>query len=116
MAYWLHGGCGDDGFLDFRSTLVTLGKEFFFQVLADPDSLANLVERKDVPSYLATEGFQYIASRVYKEKTGYDAMPDMPNEDRGPTEPEGRKFDFENEAVMRNRYPWLVARFPEMGG
>src|SRR5438270_601527 len=30
-AYWLHGGCSDDGFIDFRSCLVSLGKELFFQ-------------------------------------------------------------------------------------
>ena len=32
-AYWLHGGCGDDGFIDFRSCLISLGRELFFQVL-----------------------------------------------------------------------------------
>ncbi|WP_020475066.1 DUF4240 domain-containing protein [Zavarzinella formosa] len=25
-AYWLHGGCSDDGFTDFRACLISLGK------------------------------------------------------------------------------------------
>lgn len=114
-AYWMHGGCSDDGFIDFRATLITLGKDLFLQVLKDPDVLAELIERKDVPAYLQLEGFQYLAGRVYKEKTGYDAIPDMPDEERGPAKPPGKKFDFENDAVMGKRYPRLVAKFPDMG-
>jgi len=57
-AYWLHGGCSDDGFMDFRACLISLGKEWFFRVLDDPDFLADLVGRPDVP-YLLAEGFQY---------------------------------------------------------
>jgi hypothetical protein len=113
-AYWLYGGCGDDGFLDFRSTIISLGKRRFFAILADPDCLARLVKRPDVP-YLQTEAFQYVAMRVYEEKTG-EMMP-MPEVKRPwPREPKGRRFNFDNEAVMRRRYPKIVARFPEMGG
>jgi hypothetical protein len=114
-AYWLHGGCGNDAFLDFRSSLIMLGKELFSQVLSDPDSLAELIKRKDVPKCLAIEGFQYLTSRVYKEKTGYDAMPETPDKDDSPAKPKGRKFDFDDEATMRKHYPRLVAKFPEMG-
>jgi hypothetical protein len=56
-AYWLHGGCSNDGFLDFRSCLISLGKTLFFQVLKAPDSLADIVDRPDVP-YMQAEGFQ----------------------------------------------------------
>src|SRR5580765_4263085 len=69
VAYWLHGGCGNDGFIDFRACLISLGRERFLQVLNDPDSLADIVGGPDGP-YMQSEGFQYVASRVYKEKTG----------------------------------------------
>jgi hypothetical protein len=32
-----------------------------------------------------------------------------------PNEPAGHQFDFEDQDVMRQRYPKLVAKFPEMG-
>jgi hypothetical protein len=111
-AYWLHGGCSDDAFIDFRSTLVSLGKEMFTQVLADPDALADLVDRPDVP-YLGSEGFQYVATRVYKEKTGQEYQPG--DEPTGPANPKGRRIDHDNEAVMRRRFPKLVAKYPDMG-
>jgi hypothetical protein len=113
-AYWLHGGCGNDGFSDFRSTLISLGRELFERALADPDSIADMVGRPDVP-YLQAEGFQYVPSRVYKEVTGYDLMPDVPGRERGAGGPPGKKFDFEDKAAMRQRYPRIVAKFPNMG-
>ncbi|HEV3163871.1 MAG TPA: DUF4240 domain-containing protein [Isosphaeraceae bacterium] len=71
-AYWPHGGCSDDGFIDFRScliSLISLGKELYYQILNDPDSLADVDGRPDVP-YMQSEGFQYLAREVYEEKTG----------------------------------------------
>ncbi|MFB7048980.1 DUF4240 domain-containing protein [Streptomyces microflavus] len=41
-AYLIEGGCGDDGFMDFRDGLVLLGREAFTRAVADPDSLAGL--------------------------------------------------------------------------
>jgi hypothetical protein len=112
VAYWMHGGCGDDGFRDFRSTLISLGRERFEKTLADPDSLAELVGDRLAP-YLQAEGFQYVAPRAYKAKTGAD-MP-MEYEASGPREPVGEHFDFEDEELMAERYPRLLAQMPEMG-
>ncbi|CAO0826835.1 hypothetical protein SMICM17S_08698 [Streptomyces microflavus] len=41
-AYLIEGGCGDDGFMDFRDGLVLLGREAFTRAVAGPDSLAGL--------------------------------------------------------------------------
>ena len=113
-AYWLGGGCSDDGFMDFRSCLVSLGKEFYFQVLENPDSIADLVDRIDVP-YMQSEGFQYTASKAYEEKTGGQSLPD-PEQPRTPLgDPTGEDFDFEDDDIMRQRFPKLVAKYPEMG-
>ncbi len=110
-AYWLHGGCSDDGFIDFRSALIGLGKKLFFQVLEDPDALADVVGRPDTP-FMQAEGFQYVASKVYEEATGQD----MPRgEAAALTKPAGGRFDFEDEDLMRQRFPKIVAKFPDMG-
>jgi hypothetical protein len=112
-AYWVGGGCSDDSFWDFRACLISLGVENFFQVLNDPDTLADLVDRPDVP-YMLSEGFQYVAPEVYQELTG-EELTLAADQQSLPDEPEGEAFDFEDENVMGQRYPRLVARFPEMG-
>lgn len=111
IAYWLHAGCSDDGFNDFRSCLISLGKATFFRALKDPDSLAEVVGRRDAP-YLQAEGFQYVASTVYKEKTK-EEMPE--GKTYRPAKPAGRRIDHDNEAVMRRHFPKTVAKFPDMG-
>src|SRR5947209_13300365 len=40
-AHVINNGCGDDSFMDFRSTLVSLGRAPFKAALADADSLAD---------------------------------------------------------------------------
>ena len=68
-AYWLGGGCSDDGFLDFRACLISLGKDLFTRAVANADALAEIADRDDIPGMQA-EGFQYVASGVYKKITG----------------------------------------------
>src|SRR5215470_19141756 len=41
-AYIIGGGCSDDGFSDFRSTLISMGRQTFEQALADAQSLADM--------------------------------------------------------------------------
>jgi hypothetical protein len=113
-AYWLHGGCGNDGFTDFRSCLISLGKNAFTAALDDPDSLTDLLDRPDMP-YMQSEGFQYVAGRVYKEKTGNEAPLAEDDDDDSPSKPVGEKFDFEDDEIMEERFPKLVAKYPEMG-
>lgn len=113
-AYWLNGGCGDDGFIDFRATVISLGKERVRQTLADPDSLADLVSQKDTPCMQA-EGFQYVASRAYSVKTGGGTFP-LPDAPVQPEVPVGQQWDFDDEELMAERYPRLVEVLPEMGG
>lgn len=90
VAYWLGGGCSDDGFLDFRSCLISLGKERYVQVLEDPDSIVDFVDDADVP-YMQSEGFQYVTGEVYEEMTGEDVPLD--SEERQPelADPAGEK-------------------------
>jgi hypothetical protein len=40
-AYAIHGGCGDDSFMDFRASLISRGRQAFERALSDPDTLAD---------------------------------------------------------------------------
>ena len=81
------GGWSDDGFWDFRSTLITCGREIFELALKEPDSLAAL--DPEFGTILQVEGLQYIARKV-AERLGGDLL------DRAqphPQEPGGKKLD-----------------------
>jgi hypothetical protein len=108
VAYHYGGGCSDDGFIDFRSCLVSLGQELYNRILADPDSLADVLDRPDIP-YMLAEGFLYVADEVYKELTG-EEMPT--NSEPHPQDPVGRRFDHDDESLMRRNFPRLTARIP----
>src|SRR5262249_55362431 len=43
-AYLIQGGCSDDCFIDFRRWLVGMGRRVYDVALADPDSLADLLD------------------------------------------------------------------------
>ncbi|HLJ57420.1 MAG TPA: DUF4240 domain-containing protein [Chthonomonadaceae bacterium] len=77
-AYWLCGGCSDDGFTDFRACLISLGRAAYESALHDPDSLADVVALPGAP-YMQAEGFQYVASRVYESMTGSSSIPHDPH-------------------------------------
>ena len=88
-AYLIGGGCSDDGFMDFRGWLIAQGREVYEATLADPESLGEILDEDNDGKI---EGFQYIASQVWGEKTGLDAS-DFPSYE-GPTrrEPAGKKW------------------------
>jgi len=77
-AYIIGGGCSDDGFLDFRGWLISRGEHAYEAAMADPESLVNVV--KDHDGNCQVEGYQYIASQVWEEKTGKSEFPshDLP--------------------------------------
>ena len=112
VAYWLGGGCSDDGFIDFRATLISLGRQNYEAALDDADSLADLVGRPDVP-YMQSEGFQYVASKAYQEKTGATEWPRTVHAPRPLAEPGGERFDFDDDEEMERRFPRVVAAFPD---
>ena len=43
-AYLINGGCSDDGFRDFRTWLILQGRIVYEAALADPDSLADVLD------------------------------------------------------------------------
>lgn len=69
-AYIVSAGCSDGGFEYFRCWLISRGKEVFYSVKANPDSLINqVVEGKESYEF---EGFWYVAMNAFKNGTGED--------------------------------------------
>ncbi len=57
--------CSDDGFMDFRSWLISQGREVYMQVLQNPDSLADV----EIPGTGADfEAYGYVAIDAYAQK------------------------------------------------
>lgn len=100
VAYIYDGGCSDDGFLDFRSTLVSCGRSVFEKALRDPDSLADY----DDSSYLLYEGYQYVAPAVYERLTGQE----IPYESHPHPKPSGTDW---TEDDLPKRFPRMAARY-----
>jgi hypothetical protein len=96
-AFIICGGCSDDSFMDFRSTLVSMGRTVFEQAMADAESLAE----QNIEHY---EGYQYPAVLVYKHKTGRE----MPRDKHHPKRCKGLAF---KEWAMSKRFPKLTAKY-----
>src|SRR5262249_47624836 len=101
-AYVIGGGCSDDGFWDFRSTLITCGRDIFEKALRDPDSLAEL--DRELGENLQVEGLQYLTGKV-AERLGGD-LPDRAQPH--PIEPSGRRWD---ESEVAKLYPRLAEKY-----
>jgi hypothetical protein len=69
-AYIVSGGCSDGGFEYFRCWLISQGKEVFYHVKSNPDTLIDeVIEGKESYEF---EGFWYVAMNAFKNKTGED--------------------------------------------
>lgn len=55
----------DDGFIDFRSWLISKGREVYMQVIKDPDSLAEIEIPKEGADF---EIYGYVAIGAYAQK------------------------------------------------
>jgi hypothetical protein len=99
-AYVIGGGCSDDGFMDFRSELISRGQAVYEAALNDPESLADVE-----PAVEGLEGWQYVAGRAYLAKTGQE-LPDTG--ERQDEEPAGHQWD---EDELGTLFPRLTERF-----
>jgi len=106
-AYVIGGGCSDDGFTDFRSWLISAGREIYEKALADPETLADVEFGADAEEDAFFEEFAYVPGQVYRKKTGDD----LPARYRShPSEPAGEEWEEEGDDLSR-RYPRLWARY-----
>lgn len=105
-AYVLGGGCSDDCFMDFRSSIILLGRGDFHRVLRDPDELVSIIDGMDEPADLFHENYGYPFHEVWEEKMGADAP--LPPNTQHPTEPAGNEWAEED---LPEIVPALSRRF-----
>ncbi|MGW0646577.1 MULTISPECIES: DUF4240 domain-containing protein [Streptomyces] len=119
-AYLIEGGCGDDGFMDFRDGLALLGRETFTRALADPDALADLpvVGRmgRGERGWIGYESLSAPVTEAYRRVRGetgsLDAAVEAALRERiRPAAPEGESWDAEDDEANRRRLPRLAALF-----
>ncbi|WP_344498345.1 DUF4240 domain-containing protein [Dactylosporangium maewongense] len=117
-AYLIEGGCGDDGFMDFRAGLMLQGRSAFDAAVAAPDSLADLpvVQRMATTGkgWLGCEAMLYVARTAYTRSTGSPSGYDEALATRSPTRPSparGERWDLEDDEQMRLHLPRLAALF-----
>ncbi len=98
----MHGGCGDDSFMDFRSSLITFGKEVYQQALKNPDSLAKLSQ--PVPT---DEDIFGVIHDAIEQKLGADYRPSSvePDSPTGTSLEDDDESDYET--LVDKRYPQL---------
>jgi len=101
-AYVMNGGCSDDAFMDFRATLISLGRTTYEQALADPESLAEIdfADEEDI----TYEGYQYVVIAV-AEQRGIELTH---LKDNSSDEPSGEEWD---EGILEGLYPKLSAKY-----
>ena len=102
-AYIIGCGCSDDGFMDFRAWLIGRGTGLFEKALANPESLAEVVE---AGKETQVEDLMYVASRAYARKTANEEMPPMSRE-----RPELKGESSRDEQSVLARFPKLTAKF-----
>jgi hypothetical protein len=100
-AYVVHGGCSDDAFSDFRSSLISRGRASYERAVADPDSLADEDFDDDAWFY---EGYQYAVNEGVKAAAGTVPGRAAPH----PSGPSGESWE---EDRVHDLFPRLTARF-----
>lgn len=110
-AYVLLGGCGDDAFMDFRKSLISMGKETYENALINPDILTTVENLEDK---LYNETFDYMIGNIYTEKTGKYIDDDPLYFIRDYQEPTGTKIEFEDQnvlAIITEKYPKITKKY-----
>jgi hypothetical protein len=100
-AYVIDCGCSDDGFSSYREWLIGRGKEAYDKALADPESLADIVEVGSENVYPTLLG---VTFKAYEQLTGNE-MPPMPRQ-----QPELKGEHREEQGILA-RFPKLTAKY-----
>ncbi|MCK1518681.1 DUF4240 domain-containing protein [Bradyrhizobium sp. 190] len=79
-AYVINGGCSDDTFGDFCSSLISRGRQAFERALTDPDALADEDFSESDWFY---EGYQYAVTDGVEAVAGHRPQRSMPDQPAG---------------------------------
>lgn len=116
----IEGGCGDDGFMDFRDGLVLQGRAAFTRAIADPDTLADLpvvqLMAADDGGWLGYESISYLVERAYRQVKGETAsltaaLETAHDELTRPEKATGEKWDPADDDQVRRHLPRLADLF-----
>jgi hypothetical protein len=108
-AYLINGGCSDDGFEYFRGWLISQGRDVYEAALADPDTLADVVDPESDEH--ECEDILGVAMRAYREVAG-KLLPG-PRFAAHPSEPAGDRWDFDDAEATAERLPRLARLYAE---
>jgi Protein of unknown function (DUF4240) len=105
-AYIIGGGCSDDGFSDFRGWLISRGEKVFEAASVNPETLTKVIKEEDGDAQI--EGFQYVASQAWEEKTGLDSDQFPQHDLEYPAKPTGESWPEETVDLL---FPKLAKIF-----
>ena len=110
-AYIINGGSSDDGFEYFRLWLISAGKDIYQKAIANPDSLADVVETGNDYEF---EALTYAPITAFENKTDLDLYDyiDEDNVHRANTDMESTWEEEEPES-QKKICPKLYAIFAE---
>jgi hypothetical protein len=115
-AYLINGGCSDDGFQYFRWWLILQGRPVYEAALADPDTLAEVLDGEDEVECECYPGMDawFAATGTARDEAGYDAY-GRAMKFRHPKPPRppklAKEWDFDDDDEVRRRLPRLAAMY-----
>ena len=117
-AYLINSGASEDGFDSFRGWLIAQGREVWEGALAEPDSLADVVDEDRPEGFEGcdAEAMLYVGSHAYKNVTGDEAAYWKAVEAEAPDTPDlpaGKEIDFDDEDDLETHLPRLAALYGE---
>lgn len=108
-AYIITGCDSEYAFAEFRCFLISLGKDWYERVIANPDDIALLPEwpEKDGYPYPFVDEYDLLAGQIFEDRTS-EELPFVPS---GKATPQGKKFTTKKKQ-LKLAYPQLSQRFP----
>ncbi len=106
VAFLIGGGCSNDGFMDFRSWLISRGENVYKIGIENADKLAEIVEPRDGDCQF--EKFQYVARLVWCDKTKKNLYEYPQSGSLFSEKPSGQLWD---EKDLEERFPQVAKKF-----
>ena len=108
--YIIEGGCSDDGFIDFRYWLISMGRTVFENAMADVESLADVAFGPGI-EVTRFEEFGYIADQLLRTMGVSETDAEIMAFEH-PNSPAGDEWDDDD---LPNRFPKLTAAEAQFG-
>ncbi len=108
--YIIEGGCGDDGFTDFRYWLISMGREVYDNAMTDVESLASVAFTPGI-EVTRFEGFRFLAREALRRMNASDNDAGLMAFEHPPS-PAGNEWD---DGDLPRRFPKLTAVADQYG-